>query len=155
MGVPVWGWAVGGGLLVGLVYIVWRQRQSAAADSTTADTTSTTGTQPTTILPMDQGLAQEQVDAIIAAIRDQLGPASTTTTATATAAPAATTIQVTVPKLTAAQNNWTYVGKYFGTTMKTLQELNPKQAHAKNLSGLTLNIPAATAPSYVHGRVNA
>jgi cytoskeletal protein RodZ len=148
MGIPVWGWAVGGGVLVGLVYIVWRQRQTAVASTT--DTTGT-GTAATTILPMDQGLAQQQVDSIVAAIRDQLGPPSTTTTPPTTTAPGAL-VQVTVPKLSAAQNNWTYVGKYFGTTMAELQKLNPSVAHAKSLSGLTLLVPAATAPSYAHGK---
>lgn len=80
-GLPVWGWALGGGLAVGVGFILWRRHVASLAASDTQDTTQQ-GTQspyanPETIVPVNQGLSQRQYQDILDAISKIQGPAST------------------------------------------------------------------------------
>lgn len=77
-GLPVWAWVVGGAVVVGVGYFYLRGRKAAAASTTAGDGTSTAGppSEPTTILPVDQGLSQSQYDALRAQISDLQGEVS-------------------------------------------------------------------------------
>lgn len=72
---PVWAWAVLAGGALGLV---WFLRKSAAAGSATQDKTGgdESGAEPTTIVPVNQGLGADQAQAILDAIKDLQGEIS-------------------------------------------------------------------------------
>lgn len=72
---PIWLWAVGLGGLGGLVWF-WRKNKStgtAAADSSASGSGDTSST---TIMPINQGLSQDQTDDILGAIHKIHGPPS-------------------------------------------------------------------------------
>jgi hypothetical protein len=74
---PMWGWAVGLGAVVGLVFFLRKGKSTtdatSAADSAAAGSGDTT---PTSLIPINQGLSQDQADAILAAIKKLHGPPS-------------------------------------------------------------------------------
>lgn len=83
---PRWAWALGAGGLIGLLWI-WRSRSSTPAPVTTsADASDTPGDpSPTTIVPYPSGgIAEDQYEQLLAAIRALQGPASTTPSSTGT-----------------------------------------------------------------------
>lgn len=69
---PMWAWAVGAGALVGLVFFL---RRSKAADTSAADSAAggSGDTTATSLIPMNEGLSQDQTDSILAAIRHMHG----------------------------------------------------------------------------------
>lgn len=82
-GAPLWVWAVGGGAVLGLVWMVVRRNKSTAGSQAAASDTTSTGdqTNPTTILgPSDYGrggLSEAQFEQLLAAIQSLQGPTST------------------------------------------------------------------------------
>ena len=83
-GVPVWVWIVGGAAVLGAVYFLYRRRANAATQAANAQTSSTSSGQDTspytTIVPVDQGLANEQYQALLDALKNLQGAPSTPTT---------------------------------------------------------------------------
>lgn len=79
-GVPVWVWIVGGAAVLGGVYYLYRQRQAAAAAAAAQNTSSSSSGQDTspytTIVPVDQGLANEQYQALLDALKNLQGQPS-------------------------------------------------------------------------------
>jgi hypothetical protein len=73
----MWGWAVGLGAVVGLVFFLRKGKSTtdatSAADSAAAGSGDTT---PTSLIPINQGLSQDQADAILAAIKKLHGAPS-------------------------------------------------------------------------------
>ena len=77
-GIPAWAVYVGGGLAVGIIYVVLKGRK--AKDTTGTTTASTTGTTPAAgtpagpdIIPINQGLTDNQVGDLVAAITSLQG----------------------------------------------------------------------------------
>ena len=80
-GVPLWVWTVGGTAGVAAIWLLYRSRKAAAAAAAApgADTSGGQGLTAggTTILPYDQGLAQQQYQDILNAIKAGQGAPST------------------------------------------------------------------------------
>lgn len=85
-GVPIWGWAVGGGAVVGVTWIMWRRHVAlVAAASQSSDSAAGADQQgafspyanPETLVPVNQGLSQTQYQGIIDSIGKINGPPST------------------------------------------------------------------------------
>lgn len=74
---PVWLWAVGVGALGGVVWF-WRRSKGAAADSTSADSTAAGSeeTTPASLVPINQGLSEDQTQSILDAIKKLQGAPS-------------------------------------------------------------------------------
>jgi len=70
---PVWAWAVIAGAGVGLVFFL--RKRSSGADTSSADSAAAGSGEmtPTSLIPISEGLAQEQADAILAAIKKLQG----------------------------------------------------------------------------------
>lgn len=79
---PMWGWALVLGGVVGVVAFL-RRRNSSSADTTAADTTGAQDDQvPTTIVPYNQGLSEAQWQQLMSLIRGLYGQPSDTTPST-------------------------------------------------------------------------
>jgi hypothetical protein len=76
--VPIWGWALGIGALGGLVWFWRRNKSSSTTDSTTADSSAagSSDTNPTSLVPINQGLSEDQTQSILDAIKKLHGPPS-------------------------------------------------------------------------------
>jgi hypothetical protein len=72
---PMWGWAVGVGALVGLVFFLRKGKSvdTSAADSAAGGSGDTT---PTSLIPISEGLAETQTQAILDALKKLQGPPS-------------------------------------------------------------------------------
>jgi hypothetical protein len=75
-GAPIWIWAVGLGGAVGIFYF-WRKNKSGT-DTTSADTTSggASGSSATSLVPINEGLSEDQTQSILDAIKKMHGPPS-------------------------------------------------------------------------------
>jgi hypothetical protein len=75
-GAPVWIWAVGLGGAVGLFYF-WR-RSKSSTDTTSADASSggASGGSDTSLVPINEGLSEDQTQSILDAIKKMHGPPS-------------------------------------------------------------------------------
>jgi hypothetical protein len=73
---PMWLWAVGLGGVAGLVWF-WRKSKSSG-DTTAADSSASGSgdTSPTAIVPINQGLSEDQTEDILGAIHKIHGPPS-------------------------------------------------------------------------------
>ena len=79
-GMPAWVVYVGGGLAIGIVYVIWKGKKTPAAKDTTTTDTSKTPTygqpQGPDIIPINQGLTDQQVGDLVAAISSLQGKQS-------------------------------------------------------------------------------
>lgn len=76
-GAPIWVWAVGLGGAAG-IFFFWRRSKSSSADTTSADDSSTGATESssTSLVPINEGLSEDQTESILDAIRKIHGPPS-------------------------------------------------------------------------------
>lgn len=76
-GAPIWVWAVGLGGAVGLFYF-WRRSKSSSTDTTSADSSSggASGGSDTSLVPINEGLSEDQTQSILDAIKKMHGPPS-------------------------------------------------------------------------------
>lgn len=89
-GVPTWAIYAGAGLAIGAVYLIWKGRKTQAAQGQTGTAqNATSGQQPgygqpqgPDIIPIDQGLTDQQVEDIVGAITSLQGQQSTAPTST-------------------------------------------------------------------------
>lgn len=76
-GVPNWALALGGGLAIGVIYIIWKGKK-APGDTPAAKTPGADANYGTpngsTIVPIDQGMQAMQMDELLAGIADLKGP---------------------------------------------------------------------------------
>lgn len=89
---PLWAWAVIGGVVIGGGYWFYKKRQAAAAAANSASGTTTTAssagyTDPTTILPMFQGdvVSEQQFQDLYNQVQQLASPATPTKPYTVTA----------------------------------------------------------------------
>lgn len=77
LNLPVWAWVIAAGAGVGLLWFA-RKKSAAAAPATDTSGTTDPGLGPQTeFIPVDQGLAQNQFDQLMAAIKGLQGAPST------------------------------------------------------------------------------
>jgi hypothetical protein len=79
-GMPAWVVYVGGGLAIGIVYVIWKGRkspdQTSKAPATPQGTAAQQNPSNPLILPIDQGLTDQQVGDLVAAITSLQGKAA-------------------------------------------------------------------------------
>lgn len=87
---PVWAWAVGVGGLLGLIWFLRRPAKATGNDSTATQAPTYTGSPTTTVVPVDQGLSDNQFKLLMAELKKLQGKPSTP--------PVTGTVDTTPPK---------------------------------------------------------
>jgi hypothetical protein len=164
-GLPKWVLYGGAGLAVGVVYLIWKGHKTASAAGQTGTATNTTGTgsppygapQGPDIIPIDQGLTDQQVGDIVAAISglqgQQSAPPPTTTPAAAWTDAEATALAAFTGE-SVDQVKWELEGK--DPSQGPAPDPNGKHLPNSNLYGSWAGIdPATGVPSTSSGGDNS
>ena len=81
-GLPMWVWIIGGAAVIGGIWYLRRAKAASAAQSADAATAQnpTDNTIPYSIVPVDQGLSEQQYQDLLNQLKTLQGPPSTGTT---------------------------------------------------------------------------
>lgn len=121
---PVWGWALLGGATLVIGWRFYQARKANQAAAAQPATTDTTGTVPTTILgPSDNGEDRELSgqEAILAAIKDLQGPASSAASGTPNLGTVSSFVVTTGGGM---GNTWQQIAARYGISAQHLKDFN-------------------------------